>query len=504
MNRRKDLRAIAVKEIASTGIALTTERNTHRLLNTIVKKAVELSGCDTGAFYFLNGEYLELKLCRCTSMNIYVGKEGEEFHYRPVYLTEKHICAYCAISKEIIEVENVYESSEYDFSASRAYDAMNDYHTQSMMAIPMTNPKGELIGVLQLINALNAKGEIIPFDSRKRLILQALASQAAVSLSNTLYLDEIRRQIFSFVSALSTAIDERTPYNGAHTRKVAIYAAILADYINTLYWEGKEDEYFDQERKDQLYLAATLHDIGKMIVPLEVMNKATRLEGKLEALRARFQLIEAYMEIDQLKGKLSSGEFSHKVAELKEILAFIEETDKVGFLTDEAAKRIEEIGTMSYQRPSGEKLFYLTREEQDCLSIRKGTLTAEERKIMESHVIMTKKILDKVHFTEKYSRVNAIASNHHECLDGSGYPNGFRADKLDLEARMLAVVDIFDALTSTDRPYKKPMSKEKAFEIIEQMVGEGKLDQRVTEWLKEALKEVDITTIEENYSVDWT
>lgn len=487
-----------LREIVDTGIALTTQRNTSGLLDTIVKKAVELSGCDTGAFYLLVGEHLELRLVRCTSMKIYVGKEGETFNYRPVHLEEKHICAYCAISREIINIEDIYHNDEYDFSAPRAYDAMNDYHTQSMMTIPLTNPNDEVIGVLQLINAMDEKGEIIPFDDNKAFLLRALASQAAVSLSNTLYLDEIRKQIFSFVSALSTAIDERTPYNGSHTRKVAIYAGILAEYVNKLYWEGKGEEYFDEERKDQLYLAASLHDIGKMLVPLKVMNKATRLEGRMEALKARFELIKAYMEIDCLKGRLSQEDFREKKDELEDILAFIEKIDEVGFLTDENLERVEQIGSMSYQGVLGESIPYLTRQEQDCLSIRRGTLTAKEREIMESHVVMTRKILDRVHFTGKYRRVKDIASNHHEYLDGSGYPNGLTADDLDLESRMMAVVDIFDALTSSDRPYKKPMSKEKAFEIIGQMVEEGKLDRKIVDWLKEALEEVDITAMEEN------
>ena len=241
------------------------------------------------------------------------------------------------------------------------------------------------------------------------------------------YIEEIKKQLRSFVSAFATAVDERTPYNGSHTRKVAVYAVILADYINKMYEQGECEEFFDDNRKDQLHLSAALHDIGKMIVPLSVMNKATRLDGGLVKIEERFKLLKAYYEIDSLKGKISKEDFEERENYLSESLQFIAEIDNAGFLPDEKLARVSEIAANIYESEDGTQIPYLTDAEKDCLSIRKGTLTQEEREIMESHVVMTHKILNKVHFSKNYSKVNLFASTHHEALNGSGYPNHLRA-----------------------------------------------------------------------------
>ena len=341
-------------------------------------------------------------------------------------------------------------------------------------------------------------GNVIPFTEDAEFVLRSMGSQAAVSVSNMKYIEEIKTQLRSFVSAFATAVDERTPYNGSHTRKVAVYAVILADYINKMYEQGVCGEYFDDNRKDQLHLSAALHDIGKMVVPLSVMNKATRLDGGLVKIEERFKLLKAYYEIDFLKGKITPNLFEEKVQYLNDSLAFVTEIDHAGFMPDEKIAKVEEIAANVYECEDGTILPYLTETEKECLSIRKGTLTKAEREIMESHVIMTHKILNKVHFSKNYSKVNLFASTHHECLDGTGYPSHLMAEDLELESRILAVVDVFDALTSADRPYKKPMSKEKAFAILHDMANkEGKLEDRLVTWLEEAMEEVDMDTIDD-------
>jgi HD-GYP domain-containing protein (c-di-GMP phosphodiesterase class II) len=311
------------------------------------------------------------------------------------------------------------------------------------------------------------------------------------------YVEEIKNQLHSFVSAFATAVDERTPYNGSHTRKVTAYASILADYMNVLHKEGKCEDYFDDNRKEQLELAAALHDIGKLIVPKTVMNKASRLGPHLEKIEDRFMLLEAYYDIDVLKGKLSLEDGTAKKQYLQESLMFIKENDKAGFMPNEKLERIADIGAQVYQKESGEEIAYLTEYEKSCLSIVRGTLTDEEREIMESHVVMTGKILDKVHFNSHYENVKKYAASHHEFLNGTGYPNHLKEDDLELETRILTVVDIYDALTCTDRPYKQPMPKEKAFAILNSMVTEGKLEGRLVQFLEEALKNVDMKYIEE-------
>lgn len=487
-----------LREIVDIGIALTTEKNKNRLLEMILKKAMDISNCDAGTLYLYTGESLEFKIMKTLSQGVSKGENGEKIDLPPVPLREENVCAYSAIHNELINIEDVYNSQRFDFSGPRKYDAITGYRTQSMIVIPMADAEAELVGVLQLMNAKDKEGNVIPFTEDAEFVLRSMGSQAAVSVSNMKYLEEIRKQLHSFVSAFATAVDERTPYNGSHTRKVAVYAIILAEYINRMYEQGKCEEFFDENRKDQLQLAAALHDIGKMIIPLSVMNKATRLDGGLVKIEERFKLLKAYYEIDFLKEKISQEVFEGKIRYLEESFSFIEEIDNAGFMPDEKIERVAEIAENAYQFEDGTKLPYLTDLEKNCLSIRKGTLTQEEREIMESHVVMTHKILNKVHFSKNYSKVNLFASTHHEFLNGTGYPNHIQAEDLELESRILAVVDIFDALTCTDRPYKKPMPKERAFAILHDMaVKEGKLDDRLVSWLEEAMIEVDMDRIDD-------
>lgn len=487
-----------LREIVDIGIALTTEKNKNRLLEMILKKAMDISNCDAGTLYLYTGENLEFKIMKTLSQGVSKGENGEVIDLPPVPLKEENVCAYSAIHNELINIEDVYHSERFDFSGPKKYDAITGYRTCSMIVIPMADTEGELVGVLQLMNSMDKEGKVVPFTEDAEFVLRSMGSQAAVSVSNMKYMEEIKKQLYSFVSAFATAVDERTPYNGSHTRKVAVYAVILADYINKMYEQKKCEEYFDDTRKEQLYLSAALHDIGKMIVPLSVMNKATRLDGGVDKIAERFRLLKAYYEIDYLKQKTDFQEWKEKEKYLDDSLRFIIEIDNAGFLPDEKIVRVEEIAGKFYECPDGKKLFYLTEEERKCLSIRKGTLTWEEREIMESHVVMTHKILDKVHFSKNYSKVKVFASTHHECLNGTGYPNKLMAEDLELESRILAVVDVFDALTCTDRPYKKPMPKEKAFAILHDMaIKEGKLEDRLVTWLEEAMQEVNMERIEE-------
>lgn len=487
-----------LREIVDIGIALTTEKNKNRLLEMILGKAMEISNCDAGTLYLYTGDSLEFKIMKTISQGVSRGENGEAIDLPPVPLKEENVCAYAAIHNELINIEDVYHSERFDFSGPKKYDAITGYRTQSMIVIPMADAEGELVGVLQLMNSKDGNGTVIPFTEDAEFVLRSLGSQAAVSVSNMKYMEEIKKQLHSFVSAFATAVDERTPYNGSHTRKVAVYAVILADYINKMYQEKKCEEYFDENRKDQLHLSAALHDIGKMIVPLSVMNKATRLDGGIVKIEERFRLLKAYYEIDYLKEKITKEEFEGIIQYLEESLDFIREVDNAGFMPDEKIARVQEIAEKTYEGDEGTTLSYLTESEKNCLSIRRGTLTQEEREIMESHVVMTHKILNKVHFSKNYSKVNLFASTHHECLNGTGYPNHLTAEDLELESRILAVVDVFDALTCTDRPYKKPMPKEKAFAILHDMANkEGKLEERLVTWLEEAMEEIDMDSIED-------
>jgi HD-GYP domain-containing protein (c-di-GMP phosphodiesterase class II) len=475
-----------IRDILNIGIEITTEKNKHRLLEKMLNKAMEISGCDAGTLYVLKDGMLHFNIMKTISMGVDKGKDGEEIGLPPVALKPENVCAYAAIRKELVNISDVYNNKDFDFSGPVRYDSITGYHTKSMLVIPIEDSEDNVIGIIQLINKLDEKNEIISFTNEDAFILRSLGSMAAVSLTNMIYLHEIKHQMQSFVQAFATAIDKRTPYNGSHTRMVTKYAVTVAQKLDELYQSEQGGEAFDDIRIEQLRLAAGLHDIGKMVVPLSVMNKSTRLDGAIKEIEQRFAYLRVTFERDLLKGLLAPADYEDKIAELDADLAIIQEANEAGFLSDELLAKVKEVAKHAYRQADGAILPYLTEQEANCLQIRKGTLTAQERTIMEGHAVMTKEILSQVHFTDTYKNALRYASEHHELLDGSGYPNGLRGDALSMETRILTVVDIYDALTCTDRPYKKPMPHARAIAILEQMADEGKLDARVVSALDQA------------------
>lgn len=476
-------------EILKIGIQMAQETDRNHLLQMIMDKSMEYANCDAGTLYLYENDALTFKLMRTDSQNIRKGEDGEKIELPPVPLKEENICAYSAIHRQILNIEDVRTSDMFDFSGPIRYDEMTGYRTKSMLVLPITNHEDKLIGVLQLINAMDEKGTVISFDPAMEPVILSLASQAAIVLSNLLYTEEIKQQMWSFTEALAETVDARTPYNGSHIRNVAKYAGMLADYFNRLYEQGKETEYFDTQRKEQLVMGALLHDIGKMIVPLEVMNKATRLDSKEELLMARLDLICAYYEIDGLSGRISGELAEEKKQEVDEVKEIIGQVNSVGFLNDDLLEKLERVLPLTYKKADGTLISYFTEVEKECLRVRKGTLTVEERNIMESHVVMTERILSKVYFNSYYADSPVWAATHHECLDGSGYPKGLKAEELMLESRIMAVADICDALLASDRPYKKPLPKEKAFQIMHSMAEEGKLEGRLVDYMQTCMED---------------
>lgn len=475
-----------LKKILDAGIALSKEKDRNRLLDRILDDSIQITNCDAGTLYIYRDGLLYFQVMKTLSMNVDKGKNGEKIDLPPVPVTPENICAYTVIHKKPLNIQDVYTCRDFDFSGPFKYDRMTGYHTSSMLTIPLLNQDDDVVGVMQLINALDKKGEVIPFSEDMEYVTMSLASQAAIAVSNIRYRDEIKEQMWSFTEAMAEAIDARTPYNGSHVRNVAMYAEMLADYINELYCQGKEKEFFSDNRKEQLMLSALLHDLGKMAVPTKVMNKATRLEEKLTDITRHFELLEAKYEICFLSGKLTEEAYRENIQKLRKAQKLAEEVNQTGFLTGTQREALEEVFCYEYVCDE-ESIPFFTEEEKENLLIQKGTLTEKERKIMESHVEMTERILNKVKFNSNYAKAPKWAIQHHECLNGKGYPRGLTADDLELEARILAVADICDALMATDRPYKKSIPKEKAFQIMHSMASEGSIDEKLVCYLEQCI-----------------
>lgn len=479
-------------DILDIGIALSTEGNKDKLFDMILVKCMEITNCDGGILFTCEGEKLIFKNTCVLSLGIKKGRDGKKVDLPHIDLagenSTRDVIAISALEGRTINIEDIYENDSYDFSLMKKLDKLGNYHTRSILVTPLKDNSDDVIGVLQLTNCLDADKNIIPFSNKFEHVVTALACQAAIAVANVYYIQEIKLMIRSFVQAMAVVVDERTPYNGSHTRKVVKYSNMIVEQINSDYAGGMTQEYFCETRRDNLLLAATLHDIGKMVVPLYVMNKSTRLGIKYREVVDRLEKIKLYLKIDMLEGRMGREAYQNEDVIIEEAIDFIERANSRGERLEESDRILSKIEKKIYVKPDGTEIAYLSPEEADCLRITYGTLTKEERAVMESHVDMTEKILANVHFDVRTRDVPKWAVSHHEMLDGSGYPKHLKGEQIDFEARILAVADIFDALTSKDRPYKSPMSVENAYKILDDMTREGKLDGYIVKCLKEANK----------------
>lgn len=480
-----------VEAILNIGIALSAEKDKNRLLEMIVSEARRITNADAGTLYLCEDNSLIFKIMQNKSMNTYLGGRGEKIDIPPVPLKMENVSAFVALTRMSINIPNVYQAKEFDFSGPKKFDQATGYQTLSMLVIPLENHEGKVIGVLQLINAQDNNGQLIPFAHHFEKVISSLASQAAIMITNIQLLKDIENLFNSFVEVMAAAIDSRTPYNANHTRRVALLAGELARAVN-LSEDGKwADEYFDQERIAQLVMAGWLHDIGKIATPLEVMNKATRIEQQLELVMQRLDYIYSSLKAEYLEKKLiltENGSTSKELYKLEswweEEQFFIKNTrdliirvdNPATFVDREIQNRLKQIASRTYRDNSGQEHPWLKEKELAGLSVAKGTLTGQERSIMEDHVVVTARMLDKIPFTTRLKDVPYFAAIHHEHLNGNGYPKGLSGEQIPIEGRILALVDVFDALTADDRPYKKAMPLEQALKILGFMVKDGELD----------------------------
>lgn len=296
---------------------------------------------------------------------------------------------------------------------------------------------------------------------------------------------EMEDTLFSMADAMAEAIDGRTPYNASHTKNVAIRSVEMVDYINEMHKAGKTTMHFSKADRKQLYLAAMLHDVGKMDVPIEVMDKPTKLGDREKQIQDRLAYIKVLMERDVLAGKADAEEVREKTEKINVFLGKLGLYNCGKPLKPEDFAEADVLLEETYVLEDGTVIPYLTKEESDSIHIKAGTLSDEERATIQSHVTFTDKILSHVKFGSEFDRVRAMASNHHEVLNGKGYPKGLMAEDLDTLTRILTIMDIYDALVADDRPYKKAKPIPVAFNILDEEAQFGKVDAELLEIAKE-------------------
>ncbi len=479
-----------LQRILDIALNLTAEKNYSTLLDSILSEAMEIANCDAGTLYIIRNDKLEFMIMRNKSMGVYQGGNGEPIAMMPpLEIDGKSVASYVVIHRKPVNIEDVYTDSTFDWQGPKTYDSITGYRTKSQLVVPLINHEKRVIGVLQLLNALDDEGKPYIFDEDDEKIVFSIASEAAISLSNMIMIQQLSDMLNSFVSSMTAAIDESTPYNANHTRNVAKYCEMAACYINKQHEAGLCGHYIDESDRKQLYMAAMLHDVGKLITPKEIMNKPDRLDYRLPIMEQRWKYIRQIMKTDMLEKKYTEKEYTDLCAQFDIDCECIRQYNKAGFLDDTKLKKIESLKGTAFTGIDGECVEFITDEEVHEMLVSKGTLTAEERDIIEKHVVYTDKILSEINFGDSYARVRFLAGAHHEYLNGSGYPKRLDSNSLPIEVRIMTIMDIYDSLTADDRPYKKAVPAEKAYDILRSMVNEGKLDPELVELCIECLKQ---------------
>ncbi len=501
-----------INKLAKIGVALSSIRDLDYLLEMILDQAREFTRSDAGTLYLVSEDEKELnfKIVQTESRNIRMGGvSGIPINFPPVQRqidgipNNSNVCAYVANSGKMVNIPDVYEVEGFDFQGPRKYDAATGYRTKSMLVFPMHDHEGEVIGVMQLINALHKEtGESIPFAHEFEELSEALASQAAVAITNARLIRDLQELIEAFIKTIATAIDEKSPYTGGHIGRVANLTVEIAEEISKTKDGKYADISFNHDEMTELRLAAWLHDTGKITTPEYVVDKTTKLQtifDRKDLVKMRFEyavneakLKAAEERIAQLEAQIDKKTVPDDDANVEEICKnllddaeFVIGCNKTQeFVPDAVIERLNSIAARKVQTSSGEEPM-LTENELYNLSIRKGNLTKEERKIIENHALVTIKMLEKLPFPKKIHNVPAIAGSHHEKLDGSGYPLGLSEDKIPLQARIMALADIFEALTAKDRPYKDPKKMSEVMKILGFMVKDRHIDGDVVEFFVE-------------------
>jgi HD-GYP domain-containing protein (c-di-GMP phosphodiesterase class II) len=293
---------------------------------------------------------------------------------------------------------------------------------------------------------------------------------------------QLRDMIYSFISALTTAIDQRTPYNANHSYNVARYCDEFARYLMREEKERSDFEYITDSEREQLVMAALVHDVGKLITPLEVMNKSDRLDYRLPIMEMRWKYYRTLLKLDLAEKRIGNEEYLDHLQKVEDGIELIKECNTLGVLSEDKLEAIRKLNDLKIVDRADNKLVeFITDDELHEMLVVRGTLTAEERKIIQMHAVYTDRILSEIKFQDDFKLVRQFARAHHELLDGSGYPNGLKGDEIPLEVRIMTIADIYDSLTADDRPYKKAMPVNKAISILKAMAGDGKLDKELVE-----------------------
>lgn len=518
------------QRLIEIGIALSSERNHDRLLEIILLEAKALTRADGGTLYLRTDDgRLAFAIMRNDTLNTALGgTTGENIPFPPLPMFDdsgqpnhKNVATHCALTGEVINIPDAYDTTDFDFSGTRKFDSSTGYRSMSFLTVPLKNHESEVIGVLQLINARTESNQVGPFSAEVQRFVEALASQAAVAIDNQQLLQSQRRLLESFIEVIARAIDAKSPYTSGHCQRVPAITKMLALAACETEDGMLKDFDLDEDGWYELHIAAWLHDCGKVTTPEYVVDKATKLEtidNRIHEIRNRFEILRRDAEIAYWKALHESKsdeatlkqKLDARIRKLEDDFAFVAECNVGGeFMKQAAVDRLKQIAAETFIRHFDRTLGLSWEEEQKVkehpvpaapaeenllqdrphhlmggynhgelynLSIPKGTLTAEERQKINDHIVVTIEMLEALPFPRHLRQVPEYAGGHHEKMDGTGYPRGLKREQMSWPARMMAIADIFEALTAADRPYKKPKTLSESIRIMSFMRKDNHID----------------------------
>jgi len=491
-----------LEQLNRIGIALSQERDIARLLEGILVAAKEITHADGGTLYRMTEEKtLKFEIIRNDTLGIAMGGTTDaEIPFYPINLFDKDgkpintmIAAYAVHHDRSVNIADAYTAEGFDFAGTQNFDKKTGYRSRSFLTVPMKNHEAEIIGVLQLINSKDPEtGEVVPFSDADQHLAESLASQAAIALTNRLLIIHLENLFESFIGLINSAIDDKSPYTGGHCQRVPQLTMLLAEAVDSCKVGPLRDFTMTDRDRYELKIAGLLHDCGKVTTPVHVVDKATKLQtifDRVALIDTRFEVVKRDAEIALLRARLEKlGQSRTDVVGDAQLMAGIREIDddrdflrraNIGSeaMKDEDIARVLAIARRYRWRGSdGSNCDFLSEEEIRNLTIRYGTLTPEERQVINHHIEVTIQMLEALPWPKHLKRVSEYAGGHHERMDGKGYPRGLTRDQMSVQARCMGIADIFEALTAKDRPYKKGKTLTESLTILGKFKLNGHID----------------------------
>ncbi len=487
-------------------VRLSRQQNLSDLFECVLREAQHLTASDGGTLYLIKGEgkttELEFTVMINDSLNINInGARGDkiELHPLPLFLPNgnpntHNVASFVALNKQTVNIPDIRLATEFDFTGTRLFDRHHKYESRSFLTIPLIDHQNDVIGVIQLINAQDPiSNEIVPFNPNLNAPIEAMATYAAIALDNQILIQNHKDLLDSFIKSLAKITDVRSPHTSAHCQRIPLLTEMIAKAACEQKTGYFKDFQLSDEEWYELNVAAWMHDCGKLATPDFIVEKSTKLEtvrDGIHGFNARVQSYKHELENTSLKKAIEQPHRKDQLAQvlmieldqLEEERLFINTINKGGeFMSDEQIQRVKRIGQKQWTNAAGTKENLLTEDEIMNLCIRRGTINESERKTINRHIDVTIEILESLPFPKNLKRVPEYAGGHHERMDGTGYPKGLTREQMSIPARMMAVADIFEALTAKERPYKKPMPLSQAFSILARMRDDNHIDPDVFE-----------------------